>query len=219
MMKKLVFFDLDGTILNGISSENAFFLHLLLHGYIGIKQLIYSVIFLFKWFPKYKFHVFIKNKAYLTGLPVDQINQLGKNFVIQKLLHKIRPELKNRILTHQNIGDITILLTGSHDFLAKVFTKFLRLDRTEATICIDQNNLFTHLPPKQHPFSSEKLHIAQKLCDLYNVSMKDCIAYGNSINDSILLNQVGHPVAVTPDRRLYKIAKKRGWEIIPSSQI
>lgn len=213
-MKKIVFFDLDGTILSGMSSENAFFLYLLRHGYIGIKQFLSALLFTLKWLSKYKLEVFIKNKAYLTGLPVDQISALGKKFVIQKLRNKIRPVLEKRILMHQKTGDIVVLLTGTHEFLANVLAQYLNIDQVEATKCTCCDNRFTNLPPEKHPFSTEKLHIAERICKNHGIPIKNCFAYGNSINDAVLLEQVGYPIAVYPDRRLQKIAKKEGWEII-----
>lgn len=38
-------------------------------------------------------------------------------------------------------------------------------------------------------------------------------AYGDSINDLAMLECVGTPIAVRPDRRLARIAAARGWEV------
>jgi phosphoserine phosphatase len=37
--------------------------------------------------------------------------------------------------------------------------------------------------------------------------------YTDSISDLPLLERVGHPVAVNPDPRLARLARKRGWPI------
>ena len=39
-------------------------------------------------------------------------------------------------------------------------------------------------------------------------------AYTDSISDLPMLESVGHPVAVNPDRRLEAVARERGWPII-----
>ncbi|WP_298445394.1 HAD family hydrolase, partial [Ferrimicrobium sp.] len=39
-------------------------------------------------------------------------------------------------------------------------------------------------------------------------------AYSDSYTDLPMLEMVGHPVAVNPDRVLTKVAKERGWEIL-----
>jgi phosphoserine phosphatase len=47
-----------------------------------------------------------------------------------------------------------------------------------------------------------------------NFDLNDSYAYADDFNDLPLLSLVGHPVAVNPDPKLYKLAVKRGWEII-----
>lgn len=216
-MQKLVFFDLDGTILSGISSENAFLWHLIKNGRLGLKQWLASITFILKWFWKYKHYVLIKNKAYLYGLPVQEIREQGQAFVKQHLLNKLRPHLLARIEAHRDAGDYLILLTGSYDFLAQVFTDYLKLDHTEATLCVlnkKNEQYFSAYPPKQHPFAEEKLRIATACCQQHGVSLDQCAAYGNSVNDIILLSKVGQPVAVHPDLLLRRTAQKNNWEII-----
>jgi phosphoserine phosphatase len=213
-MKKIAFFDLDGTVLRGISSEKAFFFYLLRKRYIGPKQFFCYWAFILRWFPKYKFLTFIKNKAYLTGLSKDEITKLAEKFVVENLLKKLRPDLMVRIEEHMKAKDLVVLLTGAPAFLAKVFAKHLGIDEVQPTRCVHLYDKFSHLPPTQNPFAKEKLEIAEKLCGQHEVNIKDCAAYGNSIYDATLLKAVGQAVAVTPDRRLRKVAKKHGWEIV-----
>jgi hypothetical protein len=44
--------------------------------------------------------------------------------------------------------------------------------------------------------------------------LADCRAYSDSITDLPLLEAVGHPTAVNPDRALRRIAEERGWPIL-----
>ncbi len=213
-MARLVLFDLDGTILGGISSENAFFFHLLLNGYIGIKQFLIASYCCLKWLPRFKWHVFIKNKSYLYGLSTEETTALAKKFVQEKLLKNIRPELRARIEEHRKAGDHLILLTGSLECLANEFARDLNIPEVCATRCVHKLGQFTDLLPLQHPYAREKLKIAKELCEKYNTELKHCIAYGNSTNDRFLLKAVGKAIAVTPHRYLRKLAKKEGWEII-----
>lgn len=212
--KKIVFFDLDGTILSGISSENVFILYLFTHGYIGIMQLFKSFIFTFRWMFKYGKQVFVKNKAYLAGLPKKEIIAIGEKMVREKLLKKLRPLLRQRIEEHRVAGDILVLLTGSLEFLAKIFAHELGIEHVEASHLAKSEHFFSHHPPEQHPYGKEKVTVALKVCEKYHIPIKDCVAYGNSIHDEAILAAVGRAIAVTPDKQLAKIAKQRGWEII-----
>jgi hypothetical protein len=44
--------------------------------------------------------------------------------------------------------------------------------------------------------------------------LADCWAYSDSVTDLPMLEAVGHPTAVNPDRGLRKVAAERGWPIL-----
>lgn len=213
-MQRIVFFDLDGTLIDNPSSEKLYFLWLAMHGYIKIKQIIYVLKFIVKWAHKFKSETLVKNKAYLYGLPLEKTIQNAKQFAATKLLSRLRPHIIQRLKQHQTRGDIVILLTGAPKFIAEVFAKQLEIFEVEAAELSHFNNYFNDLPPLQHPFAQEKITVAQKVCAKYNSDISNSIAYANSIYDLALLEKVGQAVAVTPDRKLRRIALERNWEII-----
>ena len=161
--QKIVFFDLDGTILSGISSENSFILYLFKHNYIGLSQLLKCMLFTFRWLSKFKMQIFVKNKAYLAGMPIEQMKELGENFVKKELLCDLRPKLQHRIEEHRKAGDMLVLLTGSLEFLARIFAEHLGINHVEATHLVKNKHLFSHHPPIQHPYGKEKLTIAKRV--------------------------------------------------------
>ena len=150
----------------------------------------------------------------MQGLDVDEITQIAKLFVKQYIPKIIRPELLNCIEQHKKAGDHVILITGAPSFLANEIGQYIGVAEVESTHCDVCGSTFTAGLPRQHPFAEGKLAIARELCERYNVDIKATVAYGNSYNDRILLEAVGQPVAVTPDRWLRKIARSRGWEIL-----
>jgi hypothetical protein len=46
------------------------------------------------------------------------------------------------------------------------------------------------------------------------ISLADSFAYSDSITDLPLMELVGHPHAINPERELRAIAEKRGWPIL-----
>lgn len=213
-MQKLVFFDLDGTLIDDPSSEKLYILWLITHGYIRLKQIIRVVKFIYCWWNTLRIKVFFKNKAYLHDLPITETIQLAQQFTSAKLLPRLRPHVLKRLKQHQADGDIIILLTGAPTFIAEVFTQTLGITELQATEFTQNNGYFHDLPPLQHPFAEEKVTVAQKMCTKHRTKLEHSIAYANSIHDLRLLEKVGQAIAVTPDRKLRKIALQRNWEII-----
>jgi phosphoserine phosphatase len=48
-------------------------------------------------------------------------------------------------------------------------------------------------------------------------SLPLCYAYSDSVTDLPMLEIVGHPRAVNPDRALRRIAQQRGWPVLTFS--
>lgn len=210
----LVFSDLDGTLIKGLSSEKRFVVFLLRGRILHLRQLAAFLIFTLRWFTQLHKDVWKKNKAYLTGLSLNKIQHLAEQFVAQTLLPNLRPVVKRRLENHLAQGDIVVFLTGTPDFIAWPIAKQLGVTHIAATVCDTKNGCFTLSPPDIHPFGAAKLQIAEQMCRNFNTTLAKCTAYADSASDIALLGSVSQPVAVYPDSKLRQIAKRRGWEII-----
>jgi phosphoserine phosphatase len=71
-----------------------------------------------------------------------------------------------------------------------------------APVCIDENKARL---VRQH-FEDNNLQ----------VDLSQSFAYADSITDLGLLEMVGNPTAVYPDKTLNSIARQRGWRILPA---
>jgi hypothetical protein len=58
-----------------------------------------------------------------------------------------------------------------------------------------------------------KLDAVVSLADEHGINLSSSSAYSDSVNDRPLLEGVGHPVAVNPDRMLRELAAERGWPV------
>ena len=62
--------------------------------------------------------------------------------------------------------------------------------------------------------SARKVEVMMKLCRKYNVEASAAKAYSDSMSDVPMLEAVGSPVATNPDRRLTRVAQRRGWPVL-----
>jgi phosphoserine phosphatase len=58
-----------------------------------------------------------------------------------------------------------------------------------------------------------KVAHAEVIADKLHIPLKECVFYTDSYSDLPMLEAVGEPVAVDPDRRLLRHAMQRGWRI------
>jgi HAD superfamily hydrolase (TIGR01490 family) len=209
-----VLMDVDGTLLEGPSSERRFVRYLIQARYLGAQQVASALAFYALWWSKYGTQVGKKNKAYLAGLDVGPIEEMAAKFVHQDLSKRVRPSMLERIRKHQWAGQPVALLTGTPDFIARPLAAQLGVAALSATQCAQQDEVFIGCPPLVHPFGDGKLQSALALCAELKVPLEECVAYADSYYDLPLLHRVGIPVAVHPDRRLRQMALREGWGIV-----
>jgi len=207
--------DVDGTLLTGPHSSEALFIrHMVWRGAVGPRQAAAAGWFALANGLRYGRHTFRKNKAYLTGLALDDVAAIARDFVARDLETLIDRDLLRRIEKHRSAGDRILLLTGTPDFLARPLAERVGADGWQGARYALSEGRFLAAPPVSHPLGDEKTFAAEALCARYGMQLADAVAYADSIHDLPLLVRVARPVAVRPDRQLAREAVARGWEVM-----
>ncbi|NIP73184.1 MAG: HAD-IB family hydrolase [Gammaproteobacteria bacterium] len=210
----LVLVDVDGTLFDRPSSEALFIRYLAGRGHIGLRQVAAATWFFARGLPRYGRHVARKNKAYLSGLDIDEVAQLAHAFADALLETRLRGVMARRLRWHREHGDTLALLSGTPEFIAAPLALRLGAGLWRATRCAEREGRFTGQAPTRHPLAAEKLDCARELCRVAGTSLERCVAYADERHDLPLLSQVGRPVAVYPDRGLARAARRLGWEVL-----
>lgn len=82
---------------------------------------------------------------------------------------------------------------------------------------IDSNGYYTG-EMEFYSYGPYKVDAMHELADQLDLSLEDSYAYSDSYTDIPMLEAVGHPVAVNPDKVLTKRAKEKGWEMLTFSK-
>lgn len=65
-----------------------------------------------------------------------------------------------------------------------------------------------------YAYGPGKAKAMEEMANAEGISLQDSFAYSDSITDLPMLEAVGHPVAVNPDRELRAVAEERDWQIL-----
>jgi HAD superfamily hydrolase (TIGR01490 family) len=216
-MKKLAIFDIDGTLVRG-SSERLFWRFLVRRGRQGPQQVFAYLLFLVRYLPTGGIITTKKNKAYLTGLRSDDVESLAREFVSTRLVRRLYQPAVQRLEQHLRRGDTVVLLSGTLDPVARALASHLGVRHVCATISSERHGVYLAQPPETHPFGAAKLSLARQLAKQLDADLAHATAYGDSVQDRFLLEAVGEPVAVSPDRALLEMALANDWEIIADAE-
>jgi HAD superfamily hydrolase (TIGR01490 family) len=150
----------------------------------------------------------------LAGHPERDLRERTETFYRQAVRGLYRPGGLRALASHRALGEKVVLLTASSNYLAELVSQELRLD---GFLCnrfeVDARGLHTGLPLGTLCFGAGKRALAEAFAREASVSLEACAFYTDSFSDLPVLQVVGRPVAVHPDRRLRRHARKQGWEI------
>jgi HAD superfamily hydrolase (TIGR01490 family) len=210
----VAFFDLDRTVLS-INSGSVLVREAHRSGLMSTSGLINAIYLslLYKFHLRDTDRIISSMGKWMKGVRVDQVEALVKEVANKYLINAIRPEISSEISFHREKNAELILLSSVISEIGKPISAYLGFDYIICTKMQQEAGVFTGLPETKFCFEDEKRFRLLEYCKLRNYRLSDVYYYGDSISDLPALEVVGHPVCVTPDKKLGKIAGERGWEI------
>ena len=208
-MRSCAIFDLDGTIIDN-SSERVFLKYLLEGGELPVRNLS-------QWLVDFirirDLRQAKANKVYLKGLDYQHIHNLAQICFTEHLVERISPRVFDLIEFHRAEGRAIVILSGSLELLVRFFHDHLKTDfMIGYALEVIEEEITGHCVGL-NPYGENKAKLVQGLAETHNFDLSESYAYGNHHSDAHKLKQVGHPVAVNPDRKLREIATTNNWQI------
>jgi HAD superfamily hydrolase (TIGR01490 family) len=212
---RLAVVDLDGTLLKGMNAERIFYLHLLARGHVGALRMAGFILTLVGDTLRLGFRRAIAtNGRILRGKSPQEVRQWALDFGHVFLRRAVPEDLREKILSLKQEGCRIVLLSGS----LQVLVDQLR-ERLEAEILIgtELEVVEGRLSGKKtgiFPYGRQKVEALFQRIDPAGIDWASSWALADRKSDLPVLELVGHPVAVHGDRKLRKLARERGWDIV-----
>jgi len=127
--------------------------------------------------------------------------------------HRLRPGGRAALERHRLAGERLVLATTSSNYAGRAACEHFGLDDLVCTRFEVVDGVFTGRILSS-ALGASKADRAQEWADATGIDLDQCTFYTDSNSDLALLERVGRPVAVNPDRALARVARERGWEIV-----
>ncbi len=105
-------------------------------------------------------------------------------------------------------------MSGTLEPIARALAQHLGVQHVTATVCAERDGRYLAQPPVLHPFGARKVGLAAELAARLGTGLRGATAYADSAHDLELLEAVGSPVAVRPDKKLLRVARANAWDVI-----
>jgi len=207
------FFDLDRTLIT-VSSGHLWFRRERALGHLSLRQAMEAGV----WGLLYNAGLMQSHSGLeravrsLAGQPEAEMIARSREFYDEEIAGTVAPGAHPVLAAHRERGDQIVLLTSSTNYVADCICTDLQLDAALAMRLEVEDGLFTG-SIEQLCFGRAKVKIAERWAQEHGIDLADCSFYSDSYTDLPMLEKVGRPIVVHPDRRLRTLATKRGWPI------
>lgn len=211
----IAFFDLDHTILVDNSAT-----HLVnesrKRGIMSEKHYRYAVwiSILYKLGIGNSTKMIIRMLSWLKGLDEEAFRKLCVEVCREQLVQQIRPEIAETLEEHRSSKGGVVLLSSASDPICLPVSEYLKMDDLICSKLESVDGLLTGKTKGQLVYGKEKEHRLLSYCREHGYDPAEAYYYGDSFTDEHVMKAVGHPVAVDPDKKLLRIAKKNNWPIL-----
>lgn len=212
--KVAAFFDLDRTLVAGFSA-NAFFRERLLSGRMSPRELVDSLRGLASFAAgRTGFSgLMATTTAAYRGMAESVLVELGEEVFVKHLATQIYPESRALVRAHLERGHTVAVVSSATPYQVRPAARDLAIEHV----------LCTHLEVEGGVFTGEVIHptcwgegkavAARDFAAGREIDLAQSYFYTDSADDLPLLEEVGNPRPLNPDRRLSGIAAESGWPI------
>jgi HAD superfamily hydrolase (TIGR01490 family) len=151
--------------------------------------------------------------ALCTGWEVAQIRSIVAETLHDIVEPLVYAEATELIAEHRANGDEVVVLSASGMEVVEPIAVLVGADRCVATQMGVLDGRYTGVID-YYCYGEEKAQAARRVAQEQGYRLEDCRAYSDSITDLPLLEAVGHPTVVNPDRALRREAQLRGWPVL-----
>jgi HAD superfamily hydrolase (TIGR01490 family) len=151
--------------------------------------------------------------ALTRGWHHDHVSALVREALEEVIEPLVYDEALELIRAHQADGDLVVIISASPEEIVMPLAEFLGADAAVATRArLDADGRYSG-ELETYCYGPAKADLMAEMARERGIDLDASVAYSDSVTDLPMLERVGHPVAVNPDRGLLRVARSRGWEV------
>ena len=210
------FFDLDKTIVarsSPLALGRSFFSAGLITRASLLKSIYAQLVFHLMGADENKMEKMREEAAKLTaGWEQEKVRQVVTEVLEEVISPLIYAEALELIHDHRAAGRVIGIVSSSPEEIVEPLAAMLDVDHWIATKPKVVDGKYTG-ELEFYAYGPAKADAIGKLAAEHGIDLSGSFAYTDSPTDLPMLELVGNPVAVNPDKGLRKIAQERGWQI------
>jgi len=212
--KVAALFDLDQTLLSGFSAS-AFFRERLVSGRMAPREIAESLLGTLSFAvgrTGFSGMMSATTAAY-RGLAESVLVEVGEEVFEKHLATQIYPESRALVEAHQAAGHTVAIVSSATPYQADPLARELGIEHVLCTRLEVEDGIFTGGVVRPTCWGEGKADAARELARAYDLDLSQSYFYTDSHEDLPLLDLVGRPRPLNPNRELAQVAKERRWPV------
>ena len=152
-----------------------------------------------------------------TGWDVEQVKSIVNETLHDIVTPLVFAEAADLIAAHKLCGRDVVLVSASGEEIVAPIARALGATHAMATRMVVDDGKYTG-EIAFYCYGEGKVQAIRELAAREGYPLEHCYAYSDSITDLPMLEAVGHPSVVNPDRALRREAVERGWPVLSFSR-
>jgi len=148
-----------------------------------------------------------------AGLRADDLRSWHQRTFADNLRPRLYPAALACLAEHRRLGHRVVLVTGGLEFVMRPLAEHVGAADVLATHLVERDGVLTGELAGPPIADERKGELIREYALKHGLDLGQCFAYTDSHGDLSMLDCVGHPAAVNPDRRLRRLARQRGWRV------
>jgi len=151
--------------------------------------------------------------AWIEGRRVADLQRLAP-LVLSGVLPRLYPQMLEMAYRHQDAGQPVFICTAATQGMAEMLAHVLGFDGAAGSRLEERDGVYTGRFDGPFCYREGKPVRMREIAAAHGLDLASSWAYSDSVSDLPMLDAVGHPIAVNPDRELALVARERGWEVL-----
>ncbi len=152
--------------------------------------------------------------TWLRGLEESVIRQLCLEVFHADLKQLIRKEIVCSLEEHKSANGAVVLLSSATAPICEPISLYLAMDDLICTRLKTNDGILTGQTDGKLVYGPEKKKRMFEFCRHHRFDPGQAYYYGDSFTDRYVMKAVGNPVAISPDKRLLKLARSKNWPVL-----
>ncbi len=148
------------------------------------------------------------------GIRADRLRELAHKCFERYVKKRVTQAGLRAVRRHLLMGHLVIVASGSPQFIIDELGRFLHAHEAIGTRALIKDGVSSPelLPPIV--FREGKRERVKEILARHGIDVGRCYLYSDSVADTPLFEEVGHPVVVNPKPAFRAEALRRGWEVV-----